>query len=65
MIVAASPSYKIGQNVPAFNFWNEVTWVAGVVVKKLGSLMYLIQVKSGIFWSCLVDHIVDSSTESK
>lgn len=40
-------------------------WVAGVVVKKLGSLMYLIQVKSGIFWSCLVDHLVGSSTESK
>ena len=39
--------YSMGQRVQTYNFRSGPCWVAGVVVKKLGFLTYLVQVNSG------------------
>ena len=60
--------YSVGQPVQTYNFRSGPRWVAGVVVRKLGSLTYLVQVNSGVFWRRHVDHLrpaVDSAIEAK
>ena len=49
--------YSVGQRVQACNFRGGPHWVLGVVVERLGSLTYLVQVESGVFWRRHVDHL--------
>ena len=49
--------YSVGQSIQACNFRGGPRWVLGVVVERLGSLTYLVQVESGVFWRRHVDHL--------
>ena len=42
-----SCEYFIGQNVQAHNFRAGPRWAPGVIVERLGSLTYLVQVNTG------------------
>ena len=49
--------YSVGQQVQTYNFRSGPRWVAGVMVRRLGSLTYLIQVNSEVFWRLHFDHL--------
>ena len=52
-----SREYFVGQNIQAHDFHAGPRWVAGVIVKRLGPLTYLVQVDSGVFWRHRIDQL--------
>ena len=47
----------VGQNVMARNFCQGEKWIPGVIVKRLGPLTYLIELKQGLRWKRHIDHL--------
>ena len=47
-----SREYFVGRNVQAHNFRAGPRWAPGIIVERLGPLMYL-----GVFWRCHIDHL--------
>ena len=47
----------VGQNVMARNFCQGEKWIPGVIVKRLGPLTYLIELKQGLCWKRHIDHL--------
>ena len=49
--------YFVGQNVQAHNFSEGPRWALGVIVERLGLLTYLVQIDTGVFWQCHIEHL--------
>ena len=47
----------VGQNVMARNFRQGEKWIPGIIVKRLGPLTYLIELKQGLRWTRHIDHL--------
>ena len=50
-------SFESGQTVMVWNFWSGDDWITGVIIQRVGTLTYLVEVSGDRVWKRHVDHV--------